>query len=72
MKIHAQIKPNSKHFEGVELKDGVYIVRVKPPAIEGKANIRAIELLAQYFGVSKTQVKLARGAASKYKIFEID
>lgn len=72
MKIHAHIKPNSKHDEGVFEKDGVYEIRVKAPAVEGKANARAVELLAIHFGTSKTKVRLVRGATSKQKTFEIE
>lgn len=72
MKLQVQIKPNSKYAEGVELVDGVYVVRVKPPATEGRANARAIELLAKHFGVPKTRVKIIRGATSKHKVFQIE
>lgn len=72
MKLHTQTKPNSKHAEGVELVDDIYVVRVKEPAVEGKANARAIELLAKHFGVPKTRVKLVSGVTSKHKVFEVD
>lgn len=71
MKIKARIKPGSKHIESVTLVDGIYEVRVKAPAIEGRANVAAIELLAQYFGVPKSRVRLLGGATSRYKLFEI-
>lgn len=72
MKIQAIIKPNSRHNEGVVLTGDVYEVRVKVPAVEGKANARAMELLAKHFGVTKVSAKLVRGAKSKHKIFEIE
>lgn len=71
MKIHAAIKPNSKHVESVALVDGVYEVRVKAFAIEGRANERVLELLATYFKISKSRIRLTKGAKSKYKVFEI-
>jgi UPF0235 protein mflv_3569 len=52
--------------------DGTYIIYTKAPAIEGRANAAAIKLLAKHFGVSKSQVRLLRGATSKYKVFDID
>ncbi len=70
-RISAKIKPNSKHQEGVAVKDGVYIVATKAPAIDGKANERAIELLAKHLGARKTQIKLVSGYTSRFKIFEI-
>lgn len=73
MKIPVTIKPNSRHREEVVVgSDGVYIIYTKTPAIEGRANAAAIKLLAKYFGVPQSQVKLVRGATSKHKVFNID
>ena len=73
MKISVYIKPNSRHREEiVKNDDDTLTVYVKAPAIEGRANAAAIKLLAKYFKVASSKVKLVRGATSKYKIFEID
>lgn len=73
MKIPATIKPNSRHREEVVIgSDGTYVIYTKAPAIEGRANAAAIKLLAKYFGVPQSVVKLVRGAASKRKVFDID
>lgn len=73
MKISVHIKPNSRHREEVvKNDDDTLTVYVKAPAIEGQANAAAIKLLAKHFKVASSNVKLVRGATSKYKIFEID
>lgn len=73
MKISVHIKPNSRHREEVvKNDDDTLTVYIKAPAIEGRANAAAIKLLAKHFKVAPSKVKLVRGAASKYKIFEID
>ncbi len=73
MKISVHLKPNSRHREEVVVgDDGLLTVYIKAPAIEGRANMAAVKLLAKHFGVSSSKVKLVRGAASKYKVFEID
>lgn len=73
MKISVHLKPNSRHREEVMVNDdGSLTVYVKAPAIEGRANLAAVKLLAKHFGVSSSKVKLLRGAASRYKVFEID
>lgn len=73
MKISVHLKPNSRHREEVVVgDDGVLTIYTKAPAIEGRANTAAVKLLAKYFGVAPSKVKLVRGAASKYKVFEID
>lgn len=73
MKISIHLKPNSRHREEVVVNDdGSLTIYTKAPAIEGRANLAAVKLLAKYFSVAPSKVKLVRGAASKYKVFEVD
>lgn len=73
MKTSVYLKPNSRHREEVVVgDDGVLTIYTKAPAIEGRANLAAVKLLAKYFSVAPSKVKLVRGAASKYKVFEVD
>ncbi len=72
MKVSAKIKPNSRHREDVVANDdGSLVVYIKAPAIEGRANLAAVKLVAKYYGVVPSQVRLVRGAASRSKVFEI-
>ena len=73
MKFSIHLKPNSRHREEVVTNDdGSLMIYTKAPAIEGRANLAAVKLLAKHFGVSSSKVKLVRGTASKYKVFEVD
>ena len=73
MKISTRLKPNFRHREEVVANDdGSLTVYTKAPAIEGRANAAAAKLLAKYFDVAPSKVKLVRGATSKYKVFEVD
>ncbi len=71
MKIKIFVKPNSKKNEVLLQTDGTYVVRVAAPAVDGKANAKLIEVLAEYFGKSKSSVVLAVGTRGKNKIVEI-
>ena len=73
MKISVHLKPSSRHREEVVPNDdGSLTIYTKAPAIEGRANAAAVKLLAKYFGVAPSKVKLLRGVASRYKVFEVD
>ena len=73
MKISIHLKPNSRHREEVVMNDdGSLTIYTKAPAIEGRANLAAVKLLAKHFDVSSSKVKLVRGTTSKYKMFEVD
>lgn len=71
MKLSVTIKPNSKQ-EKVEKTEGGYIVYVKEPPVEGKANKAVIKLLSEYFGVPKSQITILSGMRSKQKVIEIN
>ncbi|MFD4182345.1 DUF167 domain-containing protein [Rhodococcus sp. NPDC058514] len=70
--VAAQIKPNSKKGPLVEiLEDGTVLLYVRAPAVEGRANKAAEELLAEHLGVSKSAVRLVSGQTSRHKRFEV-
>lgn len=71
MKIFVKVKANSK-TEKIEKMDGKnFIVSVKTPAKEGKANSAVVKALAEYFGVAKSDVVIISGLSSKQKIIEV-
>ncbi|MFF0542683.1 DUF167 domain-containing protein [Nocardia thailandica] len=71
--VRATIKPNSRKGPLVEVADdGTLTLYVRAPAVEGRANRAAAELLAAHFGVPKSSVRLSAGATSRFKRFEID
>ena len=72
MKISVKIKPNSRYREEVVVNDdGSLVIYTKASAIEGRANLAAIKLVAKHYGVAPSRVKLVRGATSRNKVFEI-
>ena len=72
MRITITVKPSSKKGSLVQPDLlGGYLVYVREPAQEGKANRAVTEMLAEFFDLPKTQVVLIRGATSKIKVFGI-
>jgi uncharacterized protein (TIGR00251 family) len=71
MRITVQVKPNARKNEIQQLEGNRFLVRVTVPPIEGKANEKVIELLAEYFHKPKRCIAILRGKASKNKIFEV-
>ncbi len=70
MKIYVRVKPSSKKA-GIEKKGDTYIVRVKSPPVEGKANKELVEILSDYFGVPKSSIRIVRGMSGRNKVVEI-
>ena len=71
-KVTVRVKPGSKKGPFVQTAlDGSLLVHVREPAVEGKANQAVIRLLAEYFNVPKSKIRLISGRKSKIKRFEI-
>ena len=70
--IWVTVKPRAKKEEVSKTYEGEYITSVHAPPQQGKANKALIELLANYFSVPKTSVKIIRGQTGRKKLIEID
>ena len=70
MKISVTVKAGSK-VEEVSADGGELKVKVKEPAKEGKANKAVIRLLAAYYKVPKSTIKIVAGISSSRKIIEL-
>lgn len=72
MIIKVRAKPNSKQ-PNVEIQsDGTWLVHVNAPAVDGKANVRLIEIVAEHCGVRKSAVSIRSGATARIKLIEVD
>ncbi len=72
MKYSVLVKPGGSRNSVKKLDDGSLVVRTHAKAHDGEANKAVIELLADYFEVSKSLVKVVRGEKSRQKIVEIE
>lgn len=82
MKIFVKAKPNSKeeYVEKIDppspkgfgrASDMYFVVAVKEPPVQGRANKAITKALAVYFNVPVFGVRLVSGFSSKQKVFEI-
>jgi uncharacterized protein len=70
--VVVRVKPGSKKGPLVEAgADGQLTIYVREQAVEGKANEAVVKVLAEHLGVSRSQVELASGAASRIKRFRV-
>ena len=68
MKINVKVKPNSNEEKIEKISEEYYLVFLKKPATEGKANLELIKVLSKYF---KKDVRIVSGKSSKKKIVDI-
>ena len=72
MRISVKAKPNSHEEKVEQIAEGEFVVSVKEPPVKGLANDAIIRALAEYFKVSKFQVRITSGWTSRQKIIEIN
>lgn len=70
-RIWVTVKPGAKKEEVRKIAAGEYVAFVHAPAREGKANLALVEILADYFSVAKSSVRIIRGRTSRKKLVEI-
>ena len=71
MKITVKAKTNSKHIFVKQLDECTYEVAITALPEKGKANTAIIDVLSDYFKVSKSQINILAGHTNKNKIVEI-
>lgn len=70
MKINVRVRTQSKKQEVIEESD-FYRVKLLSAPERGKANRELIKVLAEYFKVSKSQIKIIQGFKRPDKVVEI-
>jgi len=71
MKIFVKAKPLAKNESVEKIGDYNFVVSVKEPPKDGRANKAIIKALSEYFNVSSFSIRLVSGFSSKQKTFEI-
>jgi len=72
MKIFIKAKPMARKENIERISDTNFVVSVKEPPRDGKANEAILKALAQYFNVSRQDVKILVGHSAKQKIIQIN
>ena len=76
MKLRVVATPNARKDEVLGWENDsavgrVLRIRVAVPPVDGKANVRLREVLADYLGIAKSRVRLEKGGTSRIKTFEV-
>ncbi len=71
MLIKVKVFPASKKEKIIKKKEDSFEVKVKEKPIRGEANKAVIDILSNFFNVSRNKVKLIKGFKQRNKIFEI-
>jgi uncharacterized protein (TIGR00251 family) len=69
--INVRVEPRSSTAAVVGVMNDILKVKLTAPPVGGAANEQLIRLLADHFGVRKSDIRIVRGHTRKNKVVEI-
>ncbi len=70
--VSVRLQPRARATEIVGERDGVLLVRVSAPPIEGRANDALCRLIAKRAHVGVRSVSIARGSGAREKVVRVE
>ncbi len=71
MLLYLKVKPN-EHTDRIEKVGNEWLIRLKAPAQDGKANKHLVEYLSDVLDIPKSKIIIMKGQRSRIKCLEID
>lgn len=71
MRLYVHVKPNQR-FNKVERIGEEWRIRLRAPAMDGKANDALLEFLSGILELPRTRLSLLKGHTARVKCLEID
>lgn len=65
--LDIKVTPRANENKIVGWQNGYLVLRVRPIASDGKANIAVIQLLADTYSLKKSQIEIVAGQTSRIK-----
>jgi uncharacterized protein len=69
--LFCHLQPNASKNEFAGLHGDRLKIRIKAPAVDGKANVALIDYLSNEFAVAKNQIKIEQGELGRQKNIRI-
>lgn len=70
--LTVRVTPNASRDEVAGEAGGVIRIRLRAPAVEGKANAALVRFVAECLGVRASSVRIVRGDTSRNKVLAIE
>ena len=71
MRIYVKVSPRSSKNDVTKISEGEYKVRLTAPPVDNQANDMLIKVLAKYFNMPKSSLKIVGGKTARIKIVDI-
>jgi len=71
MLIRVYVTPNAREARVVKVRNDYFEVRVDEVAVDGRANKRLLEILAEHFKVQKSRISILKGSNTRNKLVQV-
>ena len=71
MRIYIKVIPRASQNKIEKISEGEYRAHLTAPPVDGAANVMLIRILAEYFGVAKSNVTIIGGKSSSRKMVDV-
>lgn len=72
MRIKIKVIPRAHKNEVIKLDEENYKARLTTPPVDGKANEALVDLLSDYFNISKNKIIILKGEKCREKVIDIN
>ncbi|OLE91008.1 MAG: hypothetical protein AUF79_07180 [Crenarchaeota archaeon 13_1_20CM_2_51_8] len=71
MLIRVHVTPNAREARVVKVSNDYFEVRVDERAVDGRANKRLLEILAEHFKIQKSRISILKGTKTRNKLVQV-
>ncbi len=71
MFVRVRVIPRAKKSEIIEINEHHLKVRLVSPPVKNRANTELVAVLAEYYNVKRSSIKIRRGGQAREKLIEI-
>lgn len=68
MVVVVHVKPRARRESVEKGADGALVVRLSAPPVDGKANTRLLQILAEHFKVPRSSLEIVSGERARKKL----
>ena len=72
IRLKVRVIPNARKNEIAACTGDEIRLKIKAPAVEGKANAALIEFLAELTGVPRSKIEIKAGEKARLKVIELE
>jgi uncharacterized protein (TIGR00251 family) len=71
VRISVKVKPRAARSRVLEVRDGLLVVSVAAPPVDGEANAELVRTVARWLRVPRSSVRIVSGTTARHKVVAV-